>query len=96
MSKEQKNKSKEQYLFILPKGNRLTRDRAIRRMKLLCNKAGFAGGWHQWRRACFTNYANKGVPLSSLRLIAGHSSILTTQSYIRPDVQEVVQQMESW
>ncbi len=84
------------YLFVLPDGRRITKDRLEKRMKILCDKAGFPGGWHQWRRCCFTNYANRGAPLHMLRLIAGHSDIKTTMSYIRPDIEEVLERQKDW
>lgn len=89
-------KEDNEYLFLLPTGKRVTRDRLEKRMKYLCNKAGFSGGWHQWRRACFTNYANRGAPLHMLQLIAGHSDVKTTMKYIRPDVEEVLEKQKDW
>lgn len=84
------------YLFSLPNGKRLTRDRLEKRIAYLAKKAGKPSGLHVWRRACFTHYANKGVPISSLQLIAGHSSITTTQNYIRPDIEDVVRGQVDW
>lgn len=86
----------ESTLFVLPDGRCVTRDRLEKRMKLLCNKAGFDGGWHQLRRGCFTNYANRGAPLHMLQMIAGHSDIKTTMKYIRPDVDEVLGRQRQW
>jgi integrase len=80
----------EPYLFVLPSGTKLSRDRIEKRLKLLTKKAGLAGGCHQLRRGCLTHYANKGVPVPHLQLIAGHSNIETTMKYIRPDVEEVI------
>lgn len=88
--------TKEPYLFVLPDGRLITKDRLEKRMKILCDKAGFPSGWHQWRRACFTNYANRGAPLHMLRLIAGHSDIKTTMSYIKPDINEVLERQKDW
>jgi len=99
MSKDQyknKPKTKERYLFVLPDGRRITKDRLGKRMKILCKKAGFDGGWHQWRRGCFTNYANRGAPLHMLQIIAGHASITTTMSYVRPDIEEVLARQKEW
>ncbi len=96
MNKEQNNKPKNTYLFLLPDGRRLTRDRAEKRLKVLCNKAGLPGGWHQLRRGCLTFYASKGVPVPFLQMIAGHQSITTTQAYIRPDVEDVISKQVNW
>lgn len=87
---EQRAQSEEPYLFVLSSGKRLTRDRLEKRIKILTKKAGRPGGLHQLRRGCLTHYANKGVPVPHLQLIAGHSNIETTMKYIRPDVEEVL------
>lgn len=84
------------YVFVLPNGKALTRDRVEKRIKILMKKAGMEGLMHSFRRGCFTYYANRNVPITSLRLIAGHSSILTTQNYIRPDIEEVLKQQINW
>ena len=84
------------FLFVLENGSKLTRDRIEKRIKLLLTKAGMEGAMHSFRRGCFTTYASKGVPISHLQLIAGHSSILTTQSYIRPDVEQVIKEQQNW
>jgi len=88
--KEKRPQSNEPYLFVLPSGDQLTRDRLEKRIKILTNKAKLPGGLHQFRRGCLTHYANKGVPIPHLQLIAGHSNIQTTMNYIRPDVEEVI------
>jgi integrase/recombinase XerD len=84
------------YLFVLPNGCKMSRDRLEKRIKSLSNRAGFPGGLHQWRRACLTYYAGKGVPVPHLKILAGHASIITTQSYIRPDVEEVIANQVNW
>lgn len=37
---------------------------------------------HSGRRTFITNLANKGIDLNSIRILAGHTSIATTQIYI--------------
>ena len=83
-------------LFVLPDGRKLTKDRIEKRIKLLANKTGLPGGLHMWRRACLTHYASKGAPISYLQAIAGHSSVLTTQNYIRPDIQDIIRDQINW
>jgi integrase len=83
-------------LFVLPCGSELTRDRASKRIKILTKKAGLAGGFHQFRRGCLTHFANKGVPVPHLQVIAGHQSIDTTMKYIRPDEQEIISNQINW
>jgi integrase/recombinase XerD len=88
--KKQRPASLEAYLFILSDGRKLTRDRLEKRTKLLMNKAGLPGGLHQWRRGCLTYYANKGVPVPQLQMIAGHANIETTMKYVNPCEEEVI------
>jgi integrase/recombinase XerD len=85
-----------QEVFVLPNGRKLTRDRLEKRIKLLANKAGLPGGLHMWRRACLTHYASKGAPISYLQAIAGHSSVLTTQNYIKPDIEDIIKDQVNW
>lgn len=89
-------KTKLPNVFVLPDGRKLTKDRVEKRIKLLANKAELPGGLHMWRRACLTHYASKGAPLSYLQAIAGHSSVLTTQNYIRPDIEDIVTDQVNW
>ncbi|MGB3523885.1 MAG: tyrosine-type recombinase/integrase [Mycobacterium sp.] len=44
---------------------------------------------HGQRHTGLTWMADAGVPLHSLRRIAGHGSIATTQRYLHPDRQSV-------
>lgn len=37
---------------------------------------------HSGRRTFITNFANKGIDLNSIRVLAGHTSVQTTQIYI--------------
>jgi integrase/recombinase XerD len=93
---KQRPKTKEPYLFVLPDGRKLTRDRILKRIKALLKKAGMEGLMHSFRRGCFTHYASKGVPLPHLQIISGHSDIRTLQGYIRPDVEEVLRGQSEW
>jgi integrase len=83
-------------LFILPNGKPLSRDRLEKRIKVIAKKIGAPGGLHAWRRGCLTHYAGLGAPMPFLQMIAGHSSILTTQSYVRPDLEEVLERQKNW
>jgi len=95
MKKDLNRKSQEPYLFLLPSGGRLTRDRLEKRMKTLCNKADFSGGWHQFRRGFATNLADRGAPLHLLRIVLGHSDIQTTMSYVNPDLNEILERQKN-
>lgn len=86
----------EDKLFLLPDGRPLKRDRLEKRLKVLTQKAGLSGSWHSLRRGCLTHYASKGAPMPYLQRIAGHSSILTTQSYVNPCLEEVLESQKEW
>src|SRR5260370_22955938 len=54
--------------------------------KQLCQKVAITGvrcSPHTFRHAFALNYLRRGLNLESLRRILGHSSILTTQKYLR-------------
>jgi site-specific recombinase XerD len=44
---------------------------------------------HGLRHTGLTWMADAGVPLHSLRKIAGHGSLITTQRYLHPDRQSI-------
>ncbi|MFT7228236.1 MAG: integrase/recombinase XerD [Methylophilaceae bacterium] len=51
--------------------------------KKLCTRTGITGATsHSGRRSFITTLANKGISVRVLQLLAGHSSIATTQHYI--------------
>ena len=93
---KQRPETKEHYAFVLPDGRKLTRDRVLKRIKSLLKKAGMEGLMHSFRRGCFTHYAGKGVPLSSLLVVSGIGDLKTLQGYIRPDVEQVLKEQSEW
>jgi len=61
-----------------------------RMIGLIYKAAGFQSMTsHSGRRSMITDLANKGVDLNSIRVIAGHSSIATTQRYIEHNPQVI-------
>jgi len=72
-------------LFITQKRRQFTAGRMVEAIKLMYANAGgeFAHlSSHSGRRTFITHLANKGVDLNSLRILAGHESVTTTQLYI--------------
>ena len=58
----------------------------VQLIKNIYKSAGFENcSSHSGRRSMITKLANKGVDVNSIRIIAGHSSINTTQRYIESD-----------
>jgi integrase/recombinase XerD len=92
----QRPKTKSKKLFVLPSGKDLTKDRVLKRIKYLFKKAGMDGLMHSFRRGCFTYYAGKGVNLRALQIIAGHSSITVTEQYVRPDIDQIIEDQVNW
>jgi integrase len=88
--------SKSLKAFLLTDGREITLDRLEKRVKYIFKKAGLKGLLHSFRRGALTHYANRGVPLSHLQIIAGHSSINTTIGYINHRVEEVVNAQVNW
>ncbi len=83
-------------LFVLYDGSPLTSDRAQKKLSKLKKKAGINGSFHALRRGGLTEYANKGVPITKLSVIAGHSDISQTYQYIKPDERAIVSEMRNW
>lgn len=83
-------------LFVLHNGTPLTLDRAQKKLSKLKNKAGLNGSFHALRRGGLTEYANKGVPITKLSVIAGHGDISQTYEYIKPDERSIVSEMRDW
>jgi integrase/recombinase XerD len=70
-------------LFCSQRGVRFEANGMVHLMKAIYKKAGFEGATsHSGRRSLITKLAYKGVDINSIRQIAGHSSISTTQRYI--------------
>ena len=94
MSKDKEDS--QEYLFLLPNGNKLTKDRVEKRISALHRACGMKGALHSYRRGGITHYCNLGVPLRHLQIIAGHSNITTTELYARPDVEKVITDQQNW
>ena len=70
-------------LFRTQKKSAFTAGRMAECIKSIYTNAGFEKcSSHSGRRTFITNLANKGIDLNSIRILAGHTSIATTQIYI--------------
>ncbi len=70
-------------LFKSQKGWHFSANAMVQLIKKIYVSAGFNEcSSHSGRRSMITNLANKGVDVNSIRIIAGHTSISTTQRYI--------------
>ena len=72
-------------LFRTQKRKPFTAGRMAECIKLIYTNAGkeFDNcSSHSGRRTFITNFANQGIDLNSIRVLAGHTSIQTTQIYI--------------
>ncbi len=88
--------SKSLKAFLLADGREITLDRLEKRIKYIFKKAGLKGLLHSFRRGALTHYANRGVPLSHLQMIAGHANIQTTMSYVNHKVEDVIKAQVNW
>ncbi|MEB3316000.1 MAG: site-specific integrase [Candidatus Melainabacteria bacterium] len=88
--------SKSLKAFLLSDGREFTLDRIEKRVKYIFKKTGLKGLLHAFRRGSLTYYAARGVPLSHLQIVAGHSSVNTTASYVNHKVQEVINAQINW
>jgi len=70
-------------LFRTQKKSAFSAGRMAECIKSIYTNAGFDKcSSHSGRRTFITNLANKGIDLNSIRILAGHTSIATTQIYI--------------
>jgi len=72
-------------LFRTQKKQRFTAGRMAECIKSIYKNAGQEFDLcssHSGRRTFITNFANSGIDLNSIRVLAGHTSIQTTQIYI--------------
>jgi integrase len=88
--------SKSLKAFLLSDGREISLDRLEKRVRYIFKKAGLKGLLHSFRRGALTHYANKGVALSHLQIIAGHANIQTTMSYVNHKVEEVINAQVNW
>ncbi len=73
-------------VFCTSRGTALTVRNSERDFKIMCGKAGIAGvraSWHTLRHSFAVNYLRKGGNLYYLQRILGHSSITTTEGYLK-------------
>ncbi len=73
-------------LFTTRSGSALTVRNSERDFKVMCGQAGIVGvraSWHTLRHSFAVNYLRKGGNLYYLQRILGHSSISTTERYLR-------------
>jgi integrase/recombinase XerD len=73
-------------VFCTSTGTALTVRNSERDFKVVCRKAGITGvrtSWHTLRHSFAVNYLRKGGNLYYLQRILGHSSITTTERYLR-------------
>jgi integrase/recombinase XerD len=73
-------------LFTTRSGTPLTVRNSERDFKVMCGQAGIVGvraSWHTLRHSFAVNYLRKGGNLYYLQRILGHSSITTTERYLR-------------
>ena len=84
-------------LFISDEGTLLTRQSFSASLKLYAEKIGLY--WynemspHKLRHGAITNMLNEGVPIQTVRDVAGHSSINTTNRYAHADEEDVKKAM---
>jgi integrase len=70
------------YVFTNPDGGPFTCYRARRALAALCRQAGIRKiGWHVLRHTFATQLTLRGIPLTVVKELLGHSSITTTMRY---------------
>lgn len=73
-------------LFATASGRALSVRNSERDFKVMCGQAGITGvrtSWHTLRHSFAVNYLRKGGNLYYLQRILGHSSITTTERYLK-------------
>ena len=89
-------KSKSLKAFLLSDGREFSLDRLEKRVRYIFKKSGLKGLLHSFRRGALTHYANRGVPLSHLQIVAGHANIQTTMSYVNHKIEDVIKAQVNW
>jgi integrase/recombinase XerD len=83
-------------LFRSQKGTSFSPNAMVRVLGDIYKKAGFNdASSHTGRRSLITKLAYAGIDLNSIRQIAGHSSISTTQRYINDNPQKIADILKS-
>jgi len=72
-----------QYVYVGPHNNRIGANTLTRKFKYYVRQAGLDERlhFHSLRHSGISYLLNKGVPQDSIRRLAGHSSVLTTEIY---------------
>jgi len=83
------------YLFLNSKGNKLTRGGFWWELKNMANKAGIQIKVkpHMLRHTAATHLLAKGVDFRVLQVLLGHSSVVTTQRYVKVNVSSLIQRL---
>lgn len=89
-------KSNSQKVFLLDNGQEMSRDTLAQRFSRLAKRAGLDISLHSLRRGFATKNADAGRSLTHIQAALGHSSLVTTQSYIMPDVEAGIREMKKW
>ena len=77
-------------LFRSQKRGHFSANTMVQLLKNIYVSAGFKNASsHSGRRSLITKLADKGVSVNDIRLIAGHSSIATTQRYIQENPNKI-------
>lgn len=77
-------------LFRSQKGTAFSPNAMVRLIGDIYSSAGIKdASSHTGRRSLITNLAYKGFDLNSIRQIAGHKSIMTTQRYVQDNPQRI-------
>lgn len=83
-------------LFKSQKNLRFSANSMVHTINKLYQENGYRGcSSHTGRRTLITRLAQKGVDLNSIRVIAGHKSITTTQRYIENDPNRLAEIMRN-
>lgn len=89
-SLKESNPNPEAFVFYTSKGCRVTSDALTKKLKKICEAKGiYKYSIYSLRHSYFTNLANKGKNLESIRKLAGHQKIVTTQKYVHIDFSEL-------
>ena len=80
-------------LFLSEQGNQIARNNLNCTLKSVAKRAGISW-WkdmsnHQLRAACATINSDRNIPVAQIRDIMRHSSIITTNRYIKSDEENV-------